>query len=355
MGNNNLISLLRKWTPIIIVGVCCFFIGFIIPKSYDYNFEKKSETRESGYNFINPLIECADNNQLISQYIPFEKDIKNLIESEILNQTNTDITVYYRDLNNGPWFSINGDLEYSSASLAKIPLAMAYYKMAEQTPEILAKNLKLDTNTCGHIPQLFEPIEKLIPNQTYTIEQLIRKLLTDSDNDAECLLQANLEYKYKRKIYDDLGLENYDLNASESHENIIVSQDVAPGKSIDLNKLYYANIKQYAGLFRILYNSSYLNREYSEKILTILSQSKFKQGLADKLPNNIVIANKYGSKNSSEIESLDQLHDCGIIYYPKNPYLLCIMTKHGETNDSINFISKISQIVYEEINNSLND
>lgn len=56
-------------------------------------------------------------------------------------------------------------------------------------------------------------------------------------------------------------------------------------------------------------------------------------------------AQKFGERVNSlqEIE----LHDCGIIYYPKNPYLLCVMTKGNNLDNLKSAIKNIYSIVYQ--------
>jgi len=42
-----------------------------------------------------------------------------------------------------------------------------------------------------------------------------------------------------------------------------------------------------------------------------------------------------------------QLHDCGIVYYPQRPYVICVMTKGRDLDVLKNVIKGISEIVYE--------
>jgi len=104
---------------------------------------------------------------------------------------------------------------------------------------------------------------------------------------------------------------------------------------------------------RVLYNASYLTNEYSEKMMELLTQSEFKDGLAAGVPDNLKIAHKFGISTvftSSEEISSRELHDCGIIYHPDHPYILCVMTKgHSKLSDSEGIIKKISQNVYEAV------
>ena len=63
------------------------------------------------------------------------------------------------------------------------------------------------------------------------------------------------------------------------------------------------------------------------------------------------IAHKYGYRAFEDPTDIvtEKLHDCGIVYVPKNPYFICIMTKGGKQTDLMDVIQLISRIVYKEV------
>jgi beta-lactamase class A len=236
-------------------------------------------------------------------------------------------TVYYRDLNNGPWFGINEKEYFSPASLIKVPLMIAYYKLSESDPSILDKEID---NTIPYNPseQNITPTKFLELNQKYTINQLIDQMIIQSDNVAYEILLNNIDNSLVSKVYEDLGVD-----ISKAKDN--------PNGNI-------LRVKDYAAFFRILYNASYLERSLSEKALYLLSQSTYHKGLSAGVPENIVVSHKFGERRYLATEE-HQLHDCGIIYSSKNPYLLCVMTRGEDFNKLANSISQISKTVYDKI------
>ena len=82
----------------------------------------------------------------------------------------------------------------------------------------------------------------------------------------------------------------------------------------------------------------------SEKALDLTTDAQEDNLISAGIPYEIQVAHKFGV-----IEDKKQLHDCGIVYYPDNPYMLCIMTKDMEISDSRNLIQNISKDVYESI------
>ncbi len=127
-------------------------------------------------------------------------------------------------------------------------------------------------------------------------------------------------------------------------------------KSLSLNipengLKYEISPKDYSLFLRVLFNSTYLSEKNSEKALMILSKAKFADGLVARLPKGIVVAHKFGEYANGSDYQIDsvELHDCGIIYAPKNPYLLCVMTRGKEIKNLKTTISEISKIVYDQI------
>ena len=107
-------------------------------------------------------------------------------------------------------------------------------------------------------------------------------------------------------------------------------------------------VQEYSRFFRVLFNASYLNSQLSEKALGYLAETDFKDGLLLAVPSLVQVAHKFGEYSDGE-EYSKQLHECGIVYYPDHPYLLCIMTKGSSFEDTDKTISDISKTVFQEI------
>ncbi len=110
------------------------------------------------------------------------------------------------------------------------------------------------------------------------------------------------------------------------------------------------NVKDYSSFFRILYNASYLNQTDSQKILGLLVNSEFLNGLVAGVPASVKVSHKFGERENSTGNTV-QLSDCGIVYYPGHPYLLCISTKGTDINLQTQAIQKISASVYGQVDN----
>jgi len=205
---------------------------------------------------------------------------------------------------------------------------IAYYKIAQSNPSILDQEL-LNTKNYNSEKQNYPPEITLAPQQKYTINHLINQMIIYSDNLAYDLLNDNLDTPTLVSVYSDLGVD-------------ISKGFTDPGGNI-------LSVKSYAAFFRILYNASYLNDEYSEKALQLLSQSKFHRGLVAGMPSTIRTAHKFGERYYLATGQ-KQLHDCGIVYLPHKPYLLCIMTQGDNFDNLTATIKDISSTVYHSLN-----
>ena len=257
------------------------------------------------------------------QIVITKSRINEYIENEIDQGHATEIAVYYRDLNNGPWMGINEKTGFSPASLLKVPILMAVYKIADDNKAFLATKVLNQVLGDGVTPD-FVPSKQMKKGESYTIDELVERMIVYSDNEAKNLILTQMQMSHLEKIYKDLGM-------------------VVPG-IIALDDTI--SVRSYASFFRILYNGSYLSRELSNKALKLLTQSEFKDGLVAGIPKDIPIAHKFGERGFAD--GIKQLHDCGIIYYSENPYILCIMTRGRDWNKLSSSIKNISQIVYEE-------
>lgn len=282
------------------------------------------------YSFINASVACGKSAVIRKTgYAETQEKIAQFIDSERAAERVSEVALYFRDLSNGPVFGVNELAEFAPASLLKLPLALVYLNEAEREPELLAQSLAFEDEG-WHQKQEFPPPEDIETEHPYSVEELLRRMLAYSDNLAAELLENHIAAIRGNDVVKDTYLE---LGI------------IAPGDILD----EVVNVRRYASIFRVLYNASFLTPESSEKALGWLSESSFKDGLVGGVPKEMRIAHKFGERERTA-DGAKQLHDCGIIYYPENPYLLCVMTRGKDFNELAAIIAHISKEVYEEVN-----
>lgn len=326
---------MRKGTRIIcaVAAVGCIFGAGIIVGRHTFpagtlQALQKIDLSEvnTSYKFINPLLFCQDQNVDTKVAIDMENMVGDYITQEKKNGNLMDASFYFRDLNGGPWALVNKDFRTLPSSLLKVPVAISAYEYAAKHPDFLGTKVPYQTDTGTNTGEHFQPKEKVEVGHSYPVEDLIRYMIQDSDNEALFLLGSKIGDDDLKNSYTRLGVE------------LPTSGDRAG---------YTMGVRTYASFFRVLYNGTYLTQDDSEHLLSLLSQSSFTQGLVAKLPRGIVVAHKFGEASSPD--GTKRLNDCGIVYKPDQPYLICVMTKGRDLDALASVISDISANVYKTL------
>ena len=286
----------------------------------------------SHYQFIDPLLGLKGASVSPPDFVSLQNKISFFIGSEVKKGNLITASVVVRDINRPASIYINDKEKYSPASLLKVPIMIAYFKMAETDPSILKKQIFYSGQMDQNRKETIKSNVKLEQGMWYSVGELIERMIKYSDNNATTLLTQNLntsDYQsFLNNLFNDLGI----------HE-ISITDD-------------FLTIRDYNLFFRVLYNATYLTRSMSEKALNILSQTDFKNGISSGVDKGITISQKFGefslASPAGDIQ-VRELHNCGIIYYPQHPYMLCVMTKGNNFSNLEHVISNISTMVFNHM------
>ena len=97
-------------------------------------------------------------------------------------------------------------------------------------------------------------------------------------------------------------------------------------------------------MLKCLYLACYNNYADSQQILSWMAESNSPPRLRAQLPSSVTVAHKYGT-GGGRSES-----DCGIVYVPKRPYIICVMVDTAP-EDANAIIASVSKQVYDYIVN----
>ncbi len=283
--------------------------------------------------FLNDEIDCQNFDDVANQVENLHSDIAKTIDGEKANGHIIRASVFYRDLNTKRWFGINDMDDYYPASLLKLPVALIYYKIAELQPGIFDEQLKIPTD--GEDPtnsdQNYPPASPLVPGKEYPIGEMLKSMLIYSDNAPFSILTETAK-SYSTQVLTDLGVT------------------VPPAGSADGD--WKVTPRSFAAIFRTLYNSSYLNTKYSNQVLDMLSQSTFTQGIVSGVPSGVKVAHKFGEAtgiNTDGSVHSHTLNDCGIVYKPNNPFIVCVMTEGSDFSQQEKIIQEITKSAYSAL------
>lgn len=310
-------------------GVGLFFVGMFIGYLIPAPSPIQQEIHWAGkdYTYISPLLACTSTDTTSEGDIrKIQDDLKQYISDQKKSGQAQDIGLYFRDLAVDRSVEIDGKLTFSPGSLLKVPIMMSVYKQTETRPGFFDEKVLFATSTKGNtLSQEVPPANPIRIGAEYSVKELVQHMVGSSDNNATILLYNKLGTDAVNNTFTELGL---------------------PGPALTGD--YGISVHDYAMFFRVLYNSTYLTYRESEDALHTLTKSDFKNGLVAGVPENVEVAHKFGER---ELESYDQLHDCGIVYAKNHPYLLCVMTRGSNLTNLASVIAGISQIVYNDVTN----
>lgn len=267
------------------------------------------------------------------------KTIESICRSMIQDQLDANrvesVSLYFEDLNSGRTFSIHPDITYAPASLLKLSVLLAYLKIEENQPDIrfreipvyIVSDMQTNSDADENTPVTYSS------NRGYSVDELCKNMISHSDNSATQSLLMYLDANYPG-LLENLEKEleaSIPANAS-NNENIIKAG-------------------HFAGMLRALYYGNYLRPDLAQRALEILCSSRYMQGFRKNIPSNTPIAHKFGIRYPREDhpEDFTQLHETGIIYLNKRPFILSVMTKGNGIPEQRKVIQEISGTLYQHL------
>lgn len=255
------------------------------------------------------------------------KELKRYLDSRKGN-----FSFYFEDLKDGYIYGFNDLVKMPCAGCIKLPVAMALFK------EIENNKFSLDTNIRIGKDDIEEGVSGIIhefKEKEYTLLELLIAMLIQSDNTAANKIIDLITKERINEIFLDMGLNNTKLVRKTSDKLSTNDKGENYSTSFELSKCY-----------KILYESSYLNKEHSERILKILRR----QQRRNKIPFYISkkewcnIANKAGRLDGIEADS-------ALLTVSKGDFIFTVMSSELPNNVyGITTIARISKMMWDIVN-----
>ncbi len=317
-----MITITKHYVLPLLIGGVLIVVGFIIGNGNRVNEQQNTADPARSYSLINPSVLINSDKHFIINFAPLRDKVR-----QITDAYNHKTYFYFVYLNNASWIGVNERETFSAASLAKVPLAIALYKAVEEG--------KLSLNQAYTIEEIdlnsgFGDLYKTGTDKSFTIEELIKIMLEQSDNTALSALIG---------IFHKIGIDNpYD----EVYQAFGWVLDI--DKNVNANEI---NLKTISNMYLSLYNANYISAEHSQKILEYLSESPFNDKIAAGVPYGIPVSHKIGVSGETLTYS-----DCGIVYAPNRNYLLCLGSEGASEDDARKFMKEVSETVYDFVINN---
>lgn len=327
---DSLDDLMQKYPlrAVLFIGVFTLALGFVVGIFWP-RATPELNCRQ-GLTFISASARCGSNSVISkAAYSSLRNNLIDVIESWKKTGKVSQASVYFRDLHSsGPTFSIDANTSFSPASLLKVPMALTFLRLSEEEyPDLLSRKLT-PVKEEWELVQYFNPQRSAEYGRRYSISELLDFSLRYSDNTSYFAL-----YNY---LVNDIPEGEGELLQTFKELGILDS---------DAGIANFISVREYSALFRQLYNASYLGPELSNSTLSRLGG--LEQGIKGGVPAGVRVASKFGERGFDD--GFKQLHDCGIVYYPDNPYIICIMTEGTDWDDLSEVIREVARMVYREV------
>lgn len=291
---------------------------------------------DAQFSLLNPDANCVDEQKGLDEwaYDPLRQRLIQAIEHYTTTGKVPHIALSFRDLKNGPRFSIRENEIFEPVSLLKLPIMMVILHQADRYPTFLDERISYEKeyeDIKNYI--LGDKEQSLKLHATYTIGELLERMIRYSDNTSSYLLLDRIN---------ELGLRmNSNTFADFGTMQLLMSGELDNTRLLSLVNIFVA-----------FYNANYLSPSLSQFALELLTQTSFDKGIVGGVPDGVLVAHKFGIRLGPVEQS--ELHDCGIVYHPSAPYVLCILTAGADIDTASAAIRDISKIVYEGVD-TLND
>lgn len=286
---------------VMVCAVLVFTYSMYIPKLKQY------DDAIGQHSFLNPSLSVLSKKDLIVDF----QGLRELLTHKYEVRDDYMISIYFEYFPTGANIAVNKDEKVWPASLIKIPVAMAMMKKVQDKKWKLDNELViLDDDKDSEYGELY----KTPSGTTLTIKKFLEESLINSDNTAHFVLLRNLDGPELEEVYVHLGMDD-----------VIDALKKAPSKKEEVDNRITA--KRYSIFFRSLYSATYLDQEYSNLFLEILSKAP-KDLAGAGLPDGIPFVHKTGVRVDEAVRA-----DSGIVYVPGRPYLLTIMIQKKGKGD----------------------
>jgi beta-lactamase class A len=293
------------------------FIGFIVMANillaYTLLSRDDLATIRQKFSLLAPRILTEKPTDTIINFLPLRTKLR-----DYTKPFGGNFAFYFEYLPTGTSIGVNEKLNFSAASLIKVPGVMAYYRQIENNGfSVDNQVVKIEEK---HIDKGFGTLWMRGVGTTISLNEAVRLALVESDNTASYVVADNVSQDNFNEVYEGL-----DIDLTKKDDRIDISA------------------KSYTSILKALYFSAILSKDHSQEILTMLTQTRFDDKLVSGVPEEIMVAHKIGVYTKEEM-----FQDCGIVYVPNRPYALCMISRASEdiTRDRM---KEVSRMVYEYV------
>ena len=253
-----------------------------------------------------------------------------------------DVAVCIRHLETGEQFVWRGDEIQPTASLIKMPVMVAAYRMVDSKGLDLAKMIALEET--DKVPGSGILTTHFSSGLQLSLRDAIRLMIRYSDNTATNLVVDEIGLPTTAATMESLGFPQTRLNSKVYRGET----SIAPDRS-KLYGLGSTTANETVNLLEQLHKGTAASSESCKAMLDHLLACDDKTMLVSQLPDGTKVAHKSGAVSESRCNA-------GIIYGPKGPFAICVLTTNNkdkswkDDNAAHVLIGKIARSAFDHFN-----
>ncbi len=248
----------------------------------------------------------------------------------------------YRDTR----FSVNGGRMYPLASVFKLAVAVAAFRLADDRKIDLDERVLV---TAADLRRSYSPIADAHPrgNVTYAYWQLVRAMLVDSDNTAcDYLLHAVGDTAAVQRMLDRLQLHGFAIRKSEAD----MQADARAHRTFARGGDNGGSPEAVAALLAAIAAQRVVLLDSTNELLVDLAATKTGEGrLRAGIPPDVELAHKTGTSDTVGGVT-DATNDAGIITLPDGRHIIVVALLGASRADAATrdaTIAEVARAVYD--------
>jgi serine-type D-Ala-D-Ala carboxypeptidase (penicillin-binding protein 5/6) len=253
-----------------------------------------------------------------------------------------DVAVCIRHLESGEQFVWRGDEVQPTASLIKMPVMVAAYRMVDRKELDLANMIALEE--ADKVPGSGILTTHFSSGLQLSLRDAIRLMIRYSDNTATNLVVDEIGLPTTGAAMETLGFPQTRLNSKVYRGET----SIAPDRS-KLYGLGSTTANETVNLLEKLHKGTAASPESCKAMLDHLLACDDKTMLLSQLPDGTKVAQKSGAVSESRCNA-------GIVYGPKGPFAICVLTTNNkdkswkDDNAAHELIGRIARIAFDHFN-----
>ncbi len=253
-----------------------------------------------------------------------------------------DVAVCIRHLDTGEQFVWRGDDVQPTASLIKMPVMVAAYRMVDRKELDLAKMIALEE--ADKVPGSGILTTHFSSGLQLSLRDAIRLMIRYSDNTATNLVVDEIGLPTTAATMETLGFPQTRLNSKVYRGET----SIAPDRS-KLYGLGSTTAIETVNLLEQLHKGTAASPDSCKAMLDHLLSCDDKTMLVSQLPDGTKVAHKSGAVSESRCNA-------GIIYGQKGPFAICVLTTNNkdkswkDDNAAHVLIGSIARIAFDHFN-----